>query len=624
MNRTADPSVLSEIVDEVFDRMERGESVDIKQLADRYPEHRDRLQRVLPILKEMNALEWSQDGSNSIDKQLSSAEQPTLGDFRLLRQIGRGGMGVVYEAQQLTINRKVAVKVLPLAALVDSKALQRFKNEVAAIATLEHPHIVSVYSIGEERGIHYYAMQLIRGQSLATIVNELRMRTQQPGSVTGASLNQVVSDLESEDHEQEGLDLFQPGQRPGPAATGNRTSNEEPDETAAETVARGQSQTSPGRITDPVYFRNVTRLMLQAADALQHAHEHGIVHRDIKPANLLLDNGSNVFVTDFGLARIETGAGVTMTGDIMGTLRYMSPEQTLANRVVIDHRTDIYSLGATLYELLTLQPMWSGSDKGELIRQISFEEPVEPRKLNPAIPSDLNTIVLKAISKNPGDRYQNSQLFADDLQRYLDHKPIVARRPTLMQRAAKWSRRNQPIVISAMIILLLATIGLAGSNMLVRRQRQIADEKSAEALQESRYARAIADFVNNDLLALTSTQQRQLLNKADNFNLTEDSTLRELLDRAAWKLDERTDLEPGIEAEMRRIIGSSYSDLGEDARAPPMAEEGGGVAFPIRQCARMEIKGGQQPRDCLYPFRHVDQRRIAAAGNVCQGSSRVR
>ena len=140
--------------------------------------------------------------------------------------------------------------------------------------------------------------------------------------------------------------------------------------TPTETRAQGQSSTAR-QAGDRAYFRNVTALVQQAAVALQHAHDHGIVHRDIKPGNLLLDTGGNLFVTDFGLARIETGAGVTMTGDVVGTLRYMSPEQVLANRVVIDHRTDVYSLGATLYELLTLQPMWTSDEKPELIRQIS-------------------------------------------------------------------------------------------------------------------------------------------------------------------------------------------------------------------------------------------------------------
>src|SRR4029453_6520441 len=162
------------------------------------------------------------------------------------------------------------------------------------------------------------------------------------------------------------------------------------------------------------YFRSVARLGVQAAEAPDHAHQLGIVHRDVKPANLLVDAGGHLWVTDFGLAQMQKDAGLTMTGDLVGTLRYMSPEQALAQRVVIDHRTDLYSLGATLYELLTLQPTFDGKDRQELLRQIAFEEPRPPRRLNKAVPAELETIVLKALEKNPADRYATAQELADD------------------------------------------------------------------------------------------------------------------------------------------------------------------------------------------------------------------
>ena len=185
---------------------------------------------------------------------------------------------------------------------------------------------------------------------------------------------------------------------------------------------------------------------MQAAEALEHAHELGVIHRDIKPANLLVDGRGNLWITDFGLAHCQSQAGLTMTGDLVGTLRYMSPEQALAKRVLVDQRTDIYSLGATLYELLTLEPVFDGRDRQELLRQIAFEEPRPLRRLNKAIPAELETIVLKAMEKNPADRYATAQELADDLERFLKDEPIRAKRPTLVQRARKWSRRHRPLV----------------------------------------------------------------------------------------------------------------------------------------------------------------------------------
>ena len=182
----------------------------------------------------------------------------------------------------------------------------------------------------------------------------------------------------------------------------------------------------------------MARLGLEAAEALEHAHQEGIIHRDIKPANLMVDAKGNLWVTDFGLARLQSDSGLTISGDLLGTLRYMSPEQALGKRVLIDGRTDIYSLGVTLYELVTLQPAFDGRDRQELLRQIAEEEPRPPRKLNGSIPRELETIVLKAMTKEPESRYATAQELADDLRRFLEHKPIRARRPSVWEHVAKW------------------------------------------------------------------------------------------------------------------------------------------------------------------------------------------
>jgi serine/threonine protein kinase/Tfp pilus assembly protein PilF len=405
------------------------------------------------------------------DFALSEASQDspalkTLGDFRILRELGRGGMGTVFEAEQISMGRLVALKVLPFAAILHEKSLRRFQNEVRAAASLDHPHIVSVYSIGEERGVHFYAMQLIRGRTLAALIDELRRREK---SVVSSPLSVAP--------------------KPAVLAADNGL-------TTTDTQTLAAPSTRPD-LNAREHFRAMARLGIQAAEALQHAHDQGVLHRDIKPGNLLLDRERKLYVTDFGLARMETDAGLTMTGDIIGTLRYMAPEQALAKRVVIDHRADIYSLGATLYELLTLQPAFCGTDSTVLLRQIALEEPLALRKLERQIPGELETIVLKAMAKDADERYQSAGELADDLKAFLEHRPIRAKPPAMWNRVAKWSRRHVAIVWAAALILLATTIVSAVSGFLIIRayhsesaQREFAESQRRCAEVEREQAEA--------------------------------------------------------------------------------------------------------------------------------------
>jgi serine/threonine protein kinase/Tfp pilus assembly protein PilF len=404
-----------------------------------------------------------------------------VGDFRVKRLIGRGGMGVVYEAEQISLGRRIALKVLPFAATLDKQHLARFKNEARAAATLDHENIVAIHSVGSDGELHYYAMQLIDGHSLAQILTGMRAKSNVNGSSVARAADSTVID-------------HQP-----------RTTDFEP----AANIA-----TLP-EFNSREYFAAIARLGIQAAEALEHAHQNGVLHRDIKPANLLLDGAGKLWVADFGLARVEHEAGMTMTGDLVGTLRYMSPEQALARPLLADHRSDVYSLGITLYELITLQPAIRGDDRQELLRQIAFDDPRKPRQTNARVPRDLETIVLKAIEKEPSDRYKSAQDFADDLRRFLADEPIRAKPASAPQRIAKWSRRHVAAVWAALAASILVTLVLLVSTALVvkwYREAQRAsgraktalaqsEERHREAIQETTRAQAVTDFLLNSLKA---------------------------------------------------------------------------------------------------------------------------
>jgi tetratricopeptide (TPR) repeat protein/serine/threonine protein kinase len=480
-------SLVAQVVDEFLERRRRGEQPAIDEYTSRYPQAAEVLRKVLASLQ---LLGLSSSVGLAVPAALSDGPVAgALGDFRILREIGRGGMGVVYEAEQISLGRRVALKVLPFAAALDPKQLQRFKNESHAAAQLHHTNIVPVFGVGCERGVHYYAMQFIDGHTLAAFIRELRhevgLERNGPNSVS-PSLSAAAQDLLS----------GQGGPAVPPAADGPPTGpyipapDAAPRPSAARTPRVGAVLSTERSTRSAAYFRTVARLGMQAAEALEHAHQLGVVHRDIKPANLLLDVRGNLWITDFGLAHCQSQVGLTMSGDLVGTLRYMSPEQALAKRVLIDHRTDIYSLGVTLYELLTLQHAFAGRDREEVLRQITFEEPRSPRRLNKAIPVELETIVLKAMEKTPGARYATGQELADDLQRYMEDKPIKAKRPTLVQWIQKWARRHRPMVAAAAVVCVMALLFAAGTWLWMAQTRAQTVGAAQEALHRAELFRA--------------------------------------------------------------------------------------------------------------------------------------
>ena len=381
-----------------------------------------------------------------------------LGDFRILREIGRGGMGVVYEAEQLSLGRRVALKVLPYTALFEKSVLQRFRLEAHAAASLHHPNVVPVFGVGEERSVHYYAMQLIEGASLKQLIASLA-DTQSPPTL--------------------------PTKSP-PTGRGQESTI-----ASAETLRSLAGELSTVRAASPLkYARAVAALAAQLAEALEYAHGRGVLHRDIKPANVLVDQEGVPWIADFGLARVEGRETITMSGDVVGTLQYMSPEQLSPHRAVIDQRTDIYSLGITLYELLVLRPAHDGLQRETLITSILERDPAELRRVSPNIPRDLETIVHKAIRKSPSDRYQTAAQMAGDLRRFLDGRPPVARPVSMATRLNRFARRHR----TAFRVMVATAIAAAiASGVLIGQERKRTNAALESAEQNFGQARVTID-----------------------------------------------------------------------------------------------------------------------------------
>lgn len=326
----------------------------------------------------------------------SATQTPAqLGDFRIVREVGRGGMGVVYEAEQISLKRKVALKVLRFGVTADADVMQRFQREAETVAHLHHTNVVPIHAVGCEQGVHYYAMQFIEGRSLA----------------------EVLEDVDREPSVREGT----------------------------------------------VDFKEIAGWTLQAAEALAHAHHRGVIHRDIKPSNLILDPEGTVWLTDFGLAKRADEVTMTAAGVVMGTPRYMSPEQAAAAKQPVDHRTDIYSLGATLYELATGKPVFDSQTPQGVITQILNAEPIRPRILQGKLPRDLETIILKCLAKEPAKRYQNARDLADDLRAYMDNRPIRARRASIVERTVRWARKHQRSTTISAVSVVASLLVIFGS-----------------------------------------------------------------------------------------------------------------------------------------------------------------
>jgi WD40 repeat protein/serine/threonine protein kinase len=491
------------LAEDFLARRRRGENPTIQEYTEKHPELAEEIRDIFPTLLIMEDVDPGTEElrASTADTVTDrpSAKPHRVGDYRILREIGRGAMGVVYEAEQQSLGRRVALKILPKQLAADSRALVRFRREARAAARLHHTNIVPVFEVGQDGDTLFYAMQYIQGQSLDKVLHELRhLRNSEVPVIFN------VGDIEAR---TVALSLCRGRFR----ATESRTAEklEDPAETeeprlqitadADMSAQEGSGGTAVPPLVEPfgglsgvhprlpAYFLGVAKICQQAASALSYAHERNTVHRDIKPSNLLLDSNGVLWVADFGLAKFEDD-GHTRPGDLLGTLRYMSPERF---RGQCDARADIYALGATLYELLVLRPAFESTNHLELLDQISNLPPRSTRAIDPKVPLDLETIAMKAMDKDPVNRYQSARELGEDLRRFVQDEPIRARKPLLAERFVRWGRKNRAVatltVTTFVVLLALALVSVAFAIHFGKAKKQV--EKS---LQEAQQAREMA------------------------------------------------------------------------------------------------------------------------------------
>jgi serine/threonine protein kinase/WD40 repeat protein len=456
----SDRDPLEEMAEEFVARYRRGERPSLTEFAVRRPDLADRVRDLFPALILIEQLNPSPP----------AGRPDRLGEYRIVREIGRGGMGVVYEAVQESLGRRVALKVLP-ADRNNGPFLERFRREARAAAGLHHTNIVPVFGVGEHNGTHFYVMQYIEGRGLDDVLRDIRQLRDAERPIEPTTQNGPKANISTEE-------------------VRHAKTSESGGAKGATSVHR-----SSHAICSTDVARSVARLGVQAAEALHHAHNQGVFHRDVKPSNLLLDEQGTLWIADFGLAKAEDSADLTHSNDLVGTLRYMAPERF---RGVADARSDVYSLGATLYELVAQRPPFDGPDRLGLMDRIAHGAPTPLSQVDPTLPRDLETIIGKALANDRRDRYATAGEMADDLRLFLADRPIRARRANWREHAWRWAKRRPAVaaLAAAVIVLLAASAGggwwAAGLLRDQVRAVSAAEGEKTERLWEARLALARA------------------------------------------------------------------------------------------------------------------------------------
>ncbi len=514
---------IDDIADSFAARLEKGERPSIEEYKRNYPALAKQIDAVFPALVMLEDVEINPP---SRELAIDDSIPKTLGEYEIIREVGRGGMGIVFEAEHATMRRRVALKVLPKSSAEKPSYLNRFFTEARSAGQLHHTNIVPVFEFGEADGLHFYAMQFILGDNLDRVIEEIkhlqaRSEIARPNpivdreSLTPKALSSLSKSIaiqmtggatDGETRLKE-IDerhvtaaattlprLLEPCDIDPPKGALHQTARltgidsvrtstgpiftDRKEERVDSIFEQGQSSTI--RKSKDIYHKRVAAIGVQVADALEHAHSRGVLHRDVKPANLILDTDGNVWVTDFGLAKLESN-DLTQTGDIIGTLRYMAPERFDGNA---DCRSDIYSLGLTLYELCTLRSAFD-NQRGTIVKDVANSSVITPRKIDDSIPLDLETIIMKAIESHPDRRYDTANSLAEDLNRFLTDRPIHARRISIVERIWRICKRN-PVASSmaACILALLSAVAIVVAFSLIRfadiKANQLTVEKESK------------------------------------------------------------------------------------------------------------------------------------------------